>query len=83
MDTYKITAYNRTTGIVTVDFSVGGENFKGIELSNMPTTDVLSVTTFLSQYAKAYKRGKNIETKKREDITTDVKALLNKVVELN
>jgi hypothetical protein len=82
-DTFKITAYDRTKDVVTVDFVLGakgsfsGGTFIGVKLSGIPKDSVAGVKSYFRAYADGYINGKINETDKQADIPLDVQALLN------
>ncbi len=81
MDTFKITAYNKDTGIAVVTFVVGGKTYTGVKVASVPKDSVESVKAYMRQYVEAYKAGKGAEAAAKADIPLEVKALLNVATE--
>ena len=77
MNTFTITGYNKTTGIITFNSTFEGTTYTGITASGCPKTSVEDVKAFMLAYMKAYVAGKAIEAEKVSDIPAEVKALLN------
>ncbi len=88
MDAFKITGYDKTKDVVTVDFAVAAREgfapatFLGVKISGIPKDSVDSVKRFMKNYIEAYISGKIIESQREADIATEVKALLNVTTEV-
>ena len=81
MRTFTITAYNKTTDTVTVNFNDNGTVYTGVKIQGVPKDTVANVKTFMDNYATAYAAGKAQEASAQADIANEVKALLNVVTE--
>ena len=81
MRTFTITAYNKTTDTVTVNFNDNGTVYTGVKIQGIPKDTVANVKTFMDNYATAYAAGKAQEASAQADIANEVKALLNVVTE--
>jgi hypothetical protein len=81
MDTYKITAYDKETGIAVVTFKIGGTTYTGVKVASVPKDSVESVTAYMRKYVDAYMAGKAQEAEAKADIPLEVKALLNVATE--
>lgn len=81
MDTYKITAYNKDTGIAVVTFKVDGQTYTGVKVASVPKDSVAAVTEYMRKYVDAYLAGKAQEAEAAKDIPNEVKALLNVATE--
>ncbi len=81
MRTFTITAYNRTTDTVTVNFNDNGTVYTGVKIQGVPKDTVANVKTFMDNYATAYAAGKAQEASAQADIANEVKALLNVATE--
>ena len=77
MDTFKITAYDKNTGIAVVTFVVGGKTYTGVKVASVPKDSVLAVKEYMRKYVDAYVAGKEAEAAAKADIPLEVKALLN------
>jgi hypothetical protein len=83
MNTYKITGYNKTTGLLTFDSAFNGVTYTGLKTTSGPKQTVEEVTAFIKTYMTAYVAGLAIETIKVSDIPAEVKALLNQTINLD
>lgn len=81
MRTFTITAYNKTTDTVTVNFNDNGTVYTGVKIQGVPKDTVANVKTFMDNYATAYAAGKAQEAAAQADIANEVKALLNVATE--
>ena len=81
MRTFTITAYNKTTDTVTVNFNDNGTIYTGVKIQGVPKDTVANVKTFMDNYATAYAAGKAKEAAAQADIAAEVKALLNVATE--
>lgn len=83
MNTFTITAYNKTSGLLTFNCTWKGTTYTGLKTTGCPKTTVAEVTAFIKNYMTAYVAGLAIETVKVSDIPAEVKALLNQTVNLD
>ena len=81
MDTFKVTGYNKNTGITVVTFVVGGKTYTGVKVAGVPKDTVANVTAHMRSYVNAYVAGKATEAVAKADIPVEVKALLNVATE--
>lgn len=81
MDTFTITAYNKTTDTATFNVTVGGQTYTGLKTQGIPKDSVASVKAFFRDKADAYAAGKAQESAAQADIPNEVKALLNVATE--
>lgn len=81
MDTFKITGYDKNTGIAVVTFVVGGKTYTGVKVASVPKDSVQSVKEYMRKYVDAYVAGKAQEAATKSDIPLEVKALLNVATE--
>ena len=81
MRTFTITAYNKTTDTVTVNFNDNGATYTGIKIQGIPKDTVANVKAYIKAYADAYAAGKATESAAQADISAEVKALLNVATE--
>lgn len=83
MDTFTITAYDKTNDVVTVTFVLQAQNgfaggtFTGVKISQPPKDTVANVQAFFRGYVNAFIAGKLTEQNDQADISSAVKALLN------
>ena len=77
MDTFKVTGYDKNTGIAVVTFVVGGKTYTGVKVANVPKDTVENVKAHMRSYVDAYVAGKAQEAAAKSDIPLEVKALLN------
>jgi len=81
MDTFKVTGYNKNTGIAVVTFVVGGKTYTGVKVAGVPKDTVANVTAHMRSYVDAYIAGKAVQAAAVADIPNEVKALLNVATE--
>lgn len=89
MDTFKVTSYNKDTGIAVVTFVVGGKTYTGVKVAGVPKgsveqtpkENVDAVKSYMRSYVDAYIAGKAQEAAAKADIPLEVKALLNVATE--
>ena len=81
MDTFKVTGYNKDTGIAVVTFVVGRKTYTGVKVASVPKDSVNSVKEYMRKYVDAYAAGKAQESSAKADIPLEVKALLNVATE--
>lgn len=83
MDTFTVTAYNKTTDVATITFVLvarpgfAGGTFTGVKISGSPKDTIVNVKAFLRTYADAFIEGKISENNHQADISDEVKTLLN------
>lgn len=83
MDTFTVTAYNKTTGVVTVTLVLqartgfAGGTFTGVKVTGPPKDTVANIKAFFRAYADAFIAGKIAEGEHESDISNEVKTLLN------
>lgn len=83
METFTITAYNASTGVATVNFTVNprpnfnGGTFTGIKIQNVPKDTVANVKAFLRSHVEGLIAGKQAENIAQASPSAEVAALLN------
>jgi len=86
-DTFTVTAYDANTQTVTATVVLkardgyAGATLTAIKLQGCPTDSVESVKAFFRGHADGYIRGKMQEEQKKQAVSPEVAALLNKVTE--
>jgi hypothetical protein len=83
MDTFRITAYNATTQVVTVTVTLAardgfaGGTYTGIKKAHPPTDTVANVKAWFREWADSYIAGVRQQTLAQAPVSAEVAALLN------